>query len=208
MTVLLLASAAEFTPARLSAGEVPMVPVQSIGWSQAVFELAIAEDGSVARVEALSPRTPFVDTLGSALQAWTFTPAEEKEAAEGNEEAKAKPVPTRVVVAGFLRPPELLVVAPPPTGLPATSPAVPKPVQMVPPAYPPKALGDGVVVLEVGVDEKGAVGPVNVVQSSPAFDQAAVDAAKMWTFQPAVRNGQRIASFAYLVFGFRQPVIK
>jgi TonB family protein len=208
LTVLLLASAAQFTPARLSSGAVPMVPVESVGWSQAVFELAIAADGSVARVETLSEKSPFVDSLGSALQAWTFTPAEEKGAGEETEEAKAKPVDTRVMVAGFLRPPELLVVAPAPARPPATSPAVPKPVQMVPPAYPPRGMGDGIVVLEVAVDETGAVGPVKVVQSSPAFDQAAVDAGKMWSFQPAMRNGQPVASFAYLVFGFRQPVVR
>jgi len=199
--MVLLAAAGDFIPARLSAGQLPAAPGQSVEWNQAVFELSIARDGSVRRVETLSPSTPFVAALGNSLRQWEFTPAEESNG------KKVAAVEGRVLVAGILRPPNLQVAVPAPTTKPATSAAVPKPLRMAPPAYPPKALLDGMVAVELAVDSTGTVGSVRVVRSSPAFDEAAVAAAKMWEFRPAVRNGRPVSAYVYLVFGFRQPVI-
>lgn len=201
LALMFLLASADFTPARLSAGEAPMVPPQSVDWGQAIFELSVAADGSVARAETLSPRTPFVDLLENALRQWEFTPAGEKDG------KKVRAVAARVLVAGLLRPPELQVPAPAPASAPPTSPEVPAPVRMVPPPYPPRALLDGLVVVEVEIDGAGTIGSAKVVRSSAAFDEAALDAAREWKFQPAVRKGRGVPAYVYLVFGFRQPVI-
>jgi TonB family protein len=42
--------------------------------------------------------------------------------------------------------------------------------------------------------------------SSPAFDAAALAAAKSWSFEAAQRDGRAITAHAYLLFAFRQPV--
>ncbi len=49
--------------------------------------------------------------------------------------------------------------------------------------------------------------PPTVVRSRSGFDIAAVNAARRWRFRPATRDGQPVRSVAYLVFGFREPVV-
>ena len=66
------------------------------------------------------------------------------------------------------------------------------------PAYPKAALAQhisGKVVLLVDVDAQGNATNVVVDQSEPAgvFDQASVDAARKWKFQPAVKDGKPVA---------------
>jgi protein TonB len=84
---------------------------------------------------------------------------------------------------------------------------VPRPTKLVPPFYPPTAVGDGLVVVEVHVDAKGKTDDVSVVRSSGAFDGAALDAARQWAFEPATRDGVAVPAYVYLLFGFRQPVV-
>jgi TonB family protein len=66
------------------------------------------------------------------------------------------------------------------------------------PAYPKDALAqhiNGKVVLLIDIDAQG--NPTNVVvdKSEPAgvFDQASIDAARKWKFQPAVKEGHPVA---------------
>jgi TonB family protein len=51
----------------------------------------------------------------------------------------------------------------------------------------------GVVVMLIGVDSRGHVGPVHVVRSSaPVFDKSAVDTVKTWRFKPAKKDGKAV----------------
>ena len=51
----------------------------------------------------------------------------------------------------------------------------------------------GVVVMLIGVDARGHVGPVHVVRSSaPVFEKSAVDTVKTWRFKPAKKDGQAV----------------
>ena len=67
-------------------------------------------------------------------------------------------------------------------------------------------MAGGVVLVEVSVDGAGMVKDARVIGSAPPFDQAALDAARKWRFQPARVNGHATPAYAYLVFGFPQPV--
>jgi TonB family protein len=62
-------------------------------------------------------------------------------------------------------------------------------VSKVAPVYPLEAKREGVqgsVVLEVEIDTEGRVGSARVVQGAdPRLDQAALDAVRQWTYQPA-----------------------
>jgi TonB family protein len=65
----------------------------------------------------------------------------------------------------------------------------------VAPHYPAAALANkqgGSVLLKVLVDARGAVASVQVEQSQPAgvFDQAAIDAARLWRFEPGRKDGK------------------
>jgi len=61
--------------------------------------------------------------------------------------------------------------------------------------YPPEARDagiQGVVILEVVIDERGRVGDTKVLRSIPLLDQPAIDAARSWQFTPTVVNGQAV----------------
>ncbi len=51
----------------------------------------------------------------------------------------------------------------------------------------------GLVVMLIGVDTRGHVGPVHVVRSSaPVFEKSAVDTVKTWRFKPAKKDGKPV----------------
>ena len=51
----------------------------------------------------------------------------------------------------------------------------------------------GVVVMLIGVDTHGHVGPVHVVRSSaPVFEKSAVTTVKTWKFRPAKKDGKPV----------------
>lgn len=70
---------------------------------------------------------------------------------------------------------------------------------MVPPRYPAEAASRGVggkVNLVIDVDAQGLPAEVQVESAEPAgvFDQAAVDAARNWRFEPRIENGRPVTS--------------
>lgn len=76
------------------------------------------------------------------------------------------------------------------------------------PAYPwrARARGEqGTVLLAVHVNERGRVGDARVAKSSgsPALDEAALTAVKRWTFQPARRGGEPVASWVQVPLRFQ-----
>ncbi len=85
----------------------------------------------------------------------------------------------------------------------------PEPITHVDAVYPPSALGErkhADVVLAVTVDADGHVSKVDVLQSGgPDLDEAAIIAARQWTFTPAMRAGKPIASRIKIPFHFAPP---
>ncbi len=68
----------------------------------------------------------------------------------------------------------------------------PRKIADVPPNYPEeaqKAKVQGVVLLEVVVDESGNVSETRMLRSIPLLDQAAIDAVKQWKYTPTLLNG-------------------
>jgi TonB family protein len=94
-------------------------------------------------------------------------------------------------------------------GEPMTAPTAPVLRTRVEATYPPDALRDRVeatVGLEVVVDELGAVADAKV--TSPAgrgFDEAALDAIRRFTFEPARANGAAVRSVVQLAYEFHLP---
>ncbi len=61
------------------------------------------------------------------------------------------------------------------------------------PDLPPDTEPRGVVVMLIGVDARGHVGPVQVVRSSaPVFEKSAVETVKTWRFKPAKKDGKAV----------------
>jgi TonB family protein len=94
---------------------------------------------------------------------------------------------------------------------PAPPPDVEPPVvvEHVDAVYPPSALRDrehADVVLALTVDVDGHVSKVEVLESAaPDLDEAAVVAARQWTFTPAKRHGKPVASRIRVPFHFAPP---
>ncbi|HEX3345694.1 MAG TPA: TonB-dependent receptor [Polyangiaceae bacterium] len=105
---------------------------------------------------------------------------------------------------------------PPDAGAPAAPP--PSKATLSPPVlrsraeatYPPDALRDrrdGAVGVELVVDDTGRV--VDARVTAPAghgFDEAALEAVRRFTFEPARKNGVAIRSTVQLAYEFRPPV--
>lgn len=182
-------AAAQYTPARLKSGDAPGPPPNTVGWIW---------DAATVRVDANGrPGTSgSAGVVAEAVSRWTFEPARDE----------SGPVEGHVLVAACYRP--AVLMAGPESQAPgmSASPDVPSPTTTVPPAYPPRALGDGVVIVELAIDASGAVKDARVVRSAGGFDGAALDAARQWRFRPAQRAGAPVPAYAYLIFGFRQPV--
>ncbi|MBL8952459.1 MAG: TonB-dependent receptor [Myxococcaceae bacterium] len=79
-----------------------------------------------------------------------------------------------------------------------------------PPDYPPNEKVTGIggrVVLNVSIDETGAVTKLEVFQAlAPAFDEAAIASAKKCTFKPATMNGKALPSVVQLSADFAPPL--
>ncbi len=190
-------AAADFTPARLKSGEAPAPPPNTVGWAWDVAHVSVDAGGRPGSWHGLYATSGWAGFVWKAVvDTWSFEPAKDGE----------QPVDSQVLVAACYRPAALSTG--PDSRPPSVSarPNVPTPVTMVPPAYPPTALGDGVVMVELRVDATGRTTGERIVQSAGAFDRAALDAARRWQFRSAERAGVAVPAFVYVVFGFRQPV--
>lgn len=208
--VVALTAQDAFTPARYVAGPIPTVPTQALGSGEVVVEVTITETGQVDLTTLLRVTPPFIEPFVAAVRTWQFQPAEEEDR-DRPPALNPKPrhrIRSAVLVAGLFRPPTLNTptLGPSPTDVAQGSRDIPLPITTVAPFYPPQALFDGVVLVEVEVSATGAVANATVVRSAPPFDATAVDAARQWTFRPASLHGRPVAALAYLVLGFRQPV--
>jgi TonB family protein len=199
-----LAAVDPFTPARYSNGPIPQVPVEAIGGGQVFLELSVTARGAVDGVKALRSTPPFTQVAIDAMRAWRFLPADEQTAA-----AVRLPVSSKVLVAGLFRPPALFdgaVTGELPMDVASPSDEIPFPTAVIVAPYPVTALGDGAVLVEVQVEPGGNATNAKVVRSAPPFDDPALTAARQWMFRPARLHGQPIATLAYILFGFRQPI--
>ena len=83
----------------------------------------------------------------------------------------------------------------------------PKPVTQKMPVYPEEARKDkieGEVYVEVSIDTAGRVWNARILKSSqPVLNQAALDAAKQWTFTPAVKDKKKVAITITMPFRFK-----
>lgn len=71
----------------------------------------------------------------------------------------------------------------------------PKKIKDVRPIYPAEAQQarvQGIVIVEVRIDEDGRVAAARVIRPVALLDQAALDAVLQWEFEPTVLNGRPV----------------
>ena len=192
---------AHFEPARLNVGSPPAPPPPTVVASgQEWLRVSVDASGDVSQIEPLREAPAFSEAFRRAVNGWSFAPAR----------VEGEAVASQVLVAALFRSATLYSL--PGLGQPPSGPRLgrgqfPIPVSTPAPPYPPRAVGSGLVIVEVEVDRNGGVRATPVVRSRPGFDTAAVNAARRWRFRPATWDGQPVRSVAYLVFGFREPVV-
>ncbi len=194
LAVLAPAALAETTPPHLVGAALDGAPWNVNSGGIAAFDVTISETGTVTSADVVQDMAPYGGQLAAALPSWRFEPAR----------AGSKAVPSRVLVIGFFRPPMLTFAAPDnPRYKNTTAPAaLPWPTHVVVAPYPPNALGDGKVALEVDVTDEGAVSAARVVSPQTAFDSSASDTVKQWQFRPASEGNKPVASRVFAVFSF------
>ena len=189
---------AGFVSARYKGGSMPVVPPLTVSGGEVWLEALVAADGGVTSVEVLRTTPPLTEAMLAAIRGWHFQPAATGSTA----------VASHVLVAGMLTPPALNgpTLGAPPKSVGSASDDTPRPTVTTPPTYPLRALGNGIVLVEVTVRDAGPPADAHIVLASPPFDGAALAAARSWKFEPARRNGRVVTTRAYLLFVFRQPV--
>jgi TonB family protein len=200
-TLLLLAAAlaaGDRQPARASHVSLQGFSFHVRSAGLVVVDAGVDAQGAVQEARVLKDVAPFGALLRDSVGTWSFTPARKDDAA----------VPSHVMVAAFFRPAMLVFPAPPkpPVLERPEGERIPYPTAIAVPPYPANATGSAAVFLEVQLDSTGAVGGARVVGPSSGFDDAALQAARGWTFEPAVgADGQPRATIGYIVFVFQQP---
>jgi TonB family protein len=192
-----LTAAGSFEPARLTRASVERIPFNVAAAGLVVADVTVDARGSVSDVAIIKDVDPFGSILNESVREWEFAPARED----------GRATLSHILVAGLFRPAMLLFPAPPGMRPPDTEPpeSMPYPASVAIPPYPPTAVGDRAVLLEVEVTEEGTASNATVVSPPTGFDGAALDAARGWTFRPARRNSRAVPSRVYLVFSFRWP---
>jgi TonB family protein len=198
-----------YSPARLRSGKVPPVPVTAVGGGEVLVDLDVSADGTVMRATPLRSTPPFTEFVLNAVRDWQLFPARDvvdADRARAGEAISRVAVESHVLVAAVFRPPSLRAptLGEPPKDV-SGSDVLPFPAAMIPPLFPPKAAGNGVVLLEAHVSANGSVDGVGVINSAPPFDEAAVKAVRQWHFRPA-RHRTAVATYVYVILGFRVPV--
>jgi protein TonB len=82
----------------------------------------------------------------------------------------------------------------------------PRPTLISRPRYPQAAYDkrvEGTVEVEILIGEAGNVAHADIRKSIPELDQAAVDCVRVWTFEPARRDGKPVAAVATAPVTFR-----
>lgn len=207
--ILLVGASAAFVPARFQGGALPENQVVAVSGGEVLLEAEIDPNGNVSGTRTLRMTPPFTDPVRKAVGSWHFAPAlEQSDSVPGSVGDPAKRVSSKVLVAAMFRPPTLNTptLGEPPRDVAPPSNEIPYPTTTVMPLFPPRAVFSGVILVEVRVGLDGRVEESKVIRPAPPFDEAALEAVRHWTFRAARVHGIPTASFAYIVFGFRQPV--
>jgi len=203
---------AQVAPARLRSGALPQIPVQAVSAGEVILEVKVDRTGRVEEITPLRHTPPFTAAVVEAVRGWTFAPAEDAPVPPAGTPvppASKRPMDATVLVVAMFRPPSLFggTLGEPPANVGRPSGDAPFPlVPLELPLYPPNALADGVVMLELDVASHGGVSGATVVRSSPAFDKAALGAVSALSFAPGRAHGRQARAFVYVVAAFRQPI--
>jgi TonB family protein len=176
----------------------------AIGGGEVAVDVTVDTGGAVTAVAPLRATPPFTDLVVNTVRGWRFQPA------TAVVEKQAKPAEGHVLVVGVFRPPQ--VYSTPARGEPVKvvgkpSPEVPQPgTHPVPLSYPPRAVRDGTVLIEIELTAAGVARGHRVMSPASPFDSAALEAVKTWRFGFPAKPTGATQLWVYAIVGFREPI--
>jgi TonB family protein len=207
-----LLAAPAFHPAKYQSGTIPPLPPPTVvGGGEVWLELDVTSTGAVRGTKLLRTTPPYGDVLAAAAKSWRFTPAEEEKvpAPASPTEPKFRSIDSTVLLVSIVRGPTYYsgaTLGDSPRNLAAAVDGTPVPQSTPPASYPPLARQAGQVLIETTIGINGRPSGSRVLQSTPPFDEFALEALRGWSFRAARVSGLTSPVFAYVAFGFREPV--
>jgi TonB family protein len=200
---------ATFIPPRILNAALPASPALTVaGGGEVLIEAIVGRSGTVTRPTLLRSTPPYAQLMLDAIARWRFLPARTWSA--GTPEM---PVDASVLIAAVYRPPAMFLAATVgevPKDLATPTVEVVFPSSLTSPGYPPNAANSitaSTVLFEVSLDETGRIREARAIAADPGFERAALDALMQWRFRPALFRGRPAMATAYVLFGFRPPVV-
>jgi TonB family protein len=190
-----------YKPAKAVSAANVQYPFQTAADAIVVFDVSIGARGEVRKTTALQNVPPFTSAAEQSLKGWKFAPATQND----------RPEDAEILVAFVFR--HSVYLAPPPPFTPIfpakesdggrsdfIAPAI---LSVEYAGYPARTVAEGAVVVQATVSANGTVRDVTVMRDlEGGFAPLAMDAARQWRFQPALRNGEPVPSKVAIAFVF------
>ncbi len=183
-----------------------------------VVDALVDASGTVTQAQAVSGPTLLRQAAADSVRSWKYQPAKlnGQPIAVHTQVSVDFHLNAASVVTGSGAPANSIAATSslPPSAAPVAAPAAPatgviqapKLIASPPPVYPNNARSssvEGVVVLDLLVDETGKVTQAKVVSGPVLLQPAAVEAVHSWKYQPARQNGQPVAQHTQVSINFR-----
>jgi TonB family protein len=189
-----------YTPPEIESAPAPAHPAQTVEGGTVAFEAQVNRQGSIEDLRLLLDRPPFTESARQSVSQWRFVPAR-KEAA----------IDSKVGVFVLFRQRALFTTGPAKQQydwlLPEDERAA-FPTTITYPRYPANTVAEGVVILQLHIDPRGAIGTIKVIRDVPPLTAAAQAAVEEWTFSPARSEGQTVPGTAVVAISFVRPFVQ
>ena len=188
-----------YKPARAVTAADTQYPFQTSAEGIVVFDVSVGERGEVKKTSVLVDVPPFTAAAEQSLKSWKFAPATQNGRAEDSEMLVAFAFRHAVYLAN---PPALNGVFPTKGSEGGRSDFIAPAILFATYAgYPASTIAYGAVVVQASVKADGSTGDVTVLRDLPGgFAPMAIEAAKQWRFQSALRDGQGVPSKVAIAF--------
>jgi len=186
--------------AALSAADVPF-PLQTTADGVVVFSVSLGARGGVGKMDVLQDVPPFTAVAEESLRSWKFSGAALNGSPEDSEMLVAFVFRHAVYIAN---PPPFTPIVPAKESAETRRGLVPPGILSISYAgYPASTIAFGAVVVQASVRADGSTGGVSLVRDLPGgFGPLAINAAKHWHFQPALRDGRTAPAKVAIAFVF------
>jgi len=188
-----------YKPAQAVSAADTTYPLQTSNEGIVVFDVSIGDRGEVKKIGVLVNVPPFTAAAEQSLKSWKFAAATQNGRAEDSEMLVAFAFRHAVYLAN---PPALNGVFPSKGSEGGRSDFIaPAILSATYAGYPASTVAYGSVVVQANVKADGSTGEVSVLRDLPGgFAAMAIDAAKQWRFQSALRDGQGVPSKVAIAF--------